>query len=228
MHNKRCAVGKSPKQPPRLDDPVTGTYRYHLARQAAVAGNVDGINTHMRAALTAAPDQPRYQWWQSAQAAKRFDTATLAKTLPASFRSMIDSPIGRGPFVIAAHQTILLATALFWTILVGAVYLGWWRNIAHDFSATLLKNPKHTPRLLLPAMLPLLALAFKPGWLGLLAVLSVPLLIHRQSSDPPRKPLHNPSRPPDLRGSPVARGSTRVARDTAVRPVSASSKAADR
>jgi len=170
-------VSKSPKQPPRLDDPVTGTYRYHLARQAAVAGNVDGINTHMRAALTASPDQPRYQWWQSAQAAKRFDTATLAKALPASFRSMIDSPIGRGPFVIAAHQTILLATALFWTVLVGTVYLGWWRNIAHDFSATLLKNPKHTPRLLLPALLPLLVLAFKPGWLGLLAVLSVPLLI---------------------------------------------------
>ena len=87
-------VGKSPKQPPRLDDPVTGTYRYHLARQAAVAGNVDGINTHMRAALTASPDQPRYQWWQSAQAAKRLDTATLAKALPASFRSMIDSPVG--------------------------------------------------------------------------------------------------------------------------------------
>lgn len=170
-------VGKSPQQPPRLDDPVSGTYRYHLARQAALAGNIDGVNNHMKAALTAAPDQPRYQWWQSAQAAKRFDTATLAKALPATFRSMIDSPMGRGPFVIAAHQTALLATTLFWTVLVGALYLGWWRNLAHDFSATLLKNPKHTPRLVLPALLPLLVLAFKPGWLGLLAVLSAPLLI---------------------------------------------------
>lgn len=170
-------VTKSPKQPPRLDDPVAGTYRYHLARQAALAGSADGINEHMRAALQASPDQPRYQWWQSAQAVKRFDTATLAKSLPATVRSVINSPVGRGPFVIAAHQAILIATALFWTVLVAALYLGWWRNIAHDFSALLLKNPKHTPRLVMPLLLPLVVFGFKPGWLGLLAALSVPLLI---------------------------------------------------
>ncbi len=170
-------VSRSPKHPPRLDDPVAGTYRYHLARQAAIAGNVGGLNTNMKAALEASPDHPRYQWWQSVQAVRRFDTATLAKALPASFRSMIASPVGRGPFVIAAHQTALLATVFFWSVLVISLYLGWWRNIAHDIGALVLKNPRHTPRVILPLLLPLLVLGFKPGWLGLLAVLSVPLLI---------------------------------------------------
>ncbi len=176
-------IGESPDQPPRLDDPLAGTYRYHLARQAAVAGNAGGINTNMKAALQAAPDQARYQWWQSVQAVKRLDTATLAKALPASFRSMLASPVGRGPFVIAAHQTILLATAVFWAVLVVALYLGLWRNIAHDTGAMLLKDPRHTARVVLPALLPLLILAFKPGWLGLLAVLSVPLLIQSRSRE---------------------------------------------
>ncbi len=170
-------ISRSPKQPPRLDDPVAGTYRYHLARQAAVAGNAGGINANMKAALQAAPDQPRYQWWQSVQAIKSFDTATLTRVLPASFRSMVDSPVGRGPFVIAAHQTALLASAIFWTVLVVALYLGLWRNLAHDAGAMLLKDPRHTPRVILPLLLPLLILAFKPGWLGLLAALSVPLMI---------------------------------------------------
>ncbi len=176
-------ISESPDQPPRLDDPVAGTYRYHLARQAAVAGNAGGINTNMKAALQASPDQARYQWWQSVQAVKRLDTATLAKALPASFRSMLASPVGRGPFVIAAHQTILLATAVFWAVLVLALYLGLWRNIAHDTGAMLLKDPRHTPRVILPILLPLLILAFKPGWLGLLAVLSVPLLIQTRSRE---------------------------------------------
>ena len=170
-------VNEAPDQPPRLDDPLAGNYRYHLARQAAVAGNAGGINTNMKAALQASPDQARYQWWQSVQAVKRFDTATLAKALPASFRSMLASPVGRGPFVIAAHQTLLMATAVFWTVLVVSLYFGLWRNIAHDFGAMLLKDSRHTPRVILPVLLPLLVLAFKPGWLGLLAVLSVPLII---------------------------------------------------
>ena len=123
-------IAKSPKLPPRLDDPVAGTYRYHLARQAAIAGNTGGINVNMKAALQAAPGQPRYQWWQSVQAVKRFDTATLTTVLPGSFRSMINSPVGRGPFLIAAHQTALLLTAIFWTVLLLALYLSLWRNLA--------------------------------------------------------------------------------------------------
>jgi len=170
-------ISKAPEQPPRLDDPVAGTYRYHLARQAAIAGNIGSVNTNMKAALQASPDQPRYQWWQSVQAIKRFDTATLTNVLPASFRAMINSPVGRGPFVIAAHQSALLATAIFWTVLVFALYLGLWRNLAHDVGALLLKNPHHTPHVVLPLLLPLLVLGFKPGWLGFLAALSVPLLI---------------------------------------------------
>ncbi|MCB1888040.1 MAG: tetratricopeptide repeat protein [Rhodocyclaceae bacterium] len=170
-------LARSPKQPPRLDDPVAGSYRYHLARQAAVASNAPGINMNMKAAIQAAPDQPRYQWWQSVQAVKRLDTATLGQMLPASFRSMIDSPVGRGPFVIAAHQTALLATGFFWTVLVVALYLGWWRNIAHDIAAMLLKNPRHVPRVVLPLLLPLVVAGLRPGWFGFLAIISVPLLI---------------------------------------------------
>jgi len=170
-------VQKSPHQPPRLDDPVVGRFRYHLARQAAIAGNTSALNSNMKAALQAAPDHTRYQWWQSVQAVKRLDTATLAKTLPGSFRSMMASPVERGPFVIAAHQSALLLSVFFWTALVFALYLGRWRNIAHDIGAMVLKNPSHTPRIILPLLLPIAILAFKPGWLGFLALMSIPLMI---------------------------------------------------
>jgi hypothetical protein len=170
-------VSRTPKQPPRIDDPLAGSYRYHLARQAAVAANAAAINTNMQAAIQAAPHHPRYQWWQSVQAIKRFDTATLSRVLPGSFRAMVDSPVGRGPFVIAAHQGALLATAFFWTVLVVALYLSWWRNIAHDVGAMFLANPRHRPRAVLPLLVPLLIAAFRPGWLGFLAIMSVPLLI---------------------------------------------------
>lgn len=170
-------VARSPKQPPRLDDPVAGSYRYHLARQAAISGNTAGINANMKAALQAAPGQPRYQWCQSVQAVKGLDTATLTTVLPGSFRAMIASPVGRGPFVVAAHQTALLLTTIFWSVLLLALYLGLWRNLAHDAGAVLLKDPRHAPRVVLPLLLPLLVLAFKPGWLGFLAVLSVPVMI---------------------------------------------------
>ena len=175
-------MAKAPNRPPRLDDPMAGSYRYHLARQAAVAGNSSGINTNMKVALQAAPNQARYQWWQSVQAVKRFDTATLAKALPASFRSMINSPVKRGPFVIAAHQTLLIATVFFWSVLVIALYLGWWRNIAHDIGAMLLKDPRHTPRLVLPLLLLAVVLGFKPGWLGFLALVSIPLMIQTRGN----------------------------------------------
>ncbi len=131
----------------------------------------------MNAALAAAPAHARYQWWRSVQAVKGLDTATLSRFFPSAVRTLWSSPLERGPFVIAAHQAALLATACFWTVLVAALYLGWWRNIAHDLAAMILKDPRHRPRRWLPVLVPLALLAFKPGWLGFLSVLSAPLLI---------------------------------------------------
>lgn len=170
-------VGRVAKAPPRLDDPLGAAWNYRLARQAALAGNTPDMTTNMAAALEAAPGHPRYQWWSLTQSVRAADTATLAKVLPASVRTLVESPVARGPFVIALHQGLLLATALFWTVLVAALWLGRWRLLAHDLSALLLKDRHHRPRLLLPLLLIALALALRPGWLGLLALLSVPVLV---------------------------------------------------
>ena len=164
------------KAPPRLDDPLGAAWNYRLARQAALAGNGAGVSAGMTAALEAAPDHPRYQWWSLTQSVRAADTATLARVLPASVRTLADSPTARGPFVIAVHQALVLATAFFWTVLVAALWLGRWRLLAHDLSALLLKDRHHRPRLLLPLALLALFLLLRPGWLGLLALASVPVL----------------------------------------------------
>jgi tetratricopeptide (TPR) repeat protein len=169
---------RSPKRPPRLDDPMAGAYRYHLARQAALSGNPAGVDENLTAALDAAPDHPRYQWWRSVQALKSMDTATLFKVLPSSVRSLMASPVGRGHFIVAWHQGAVLLNGFFWTVLVSGLYLAWWRKMAHDMGATLLKDPKHSPRFLLPILLPLVLILFKPGWFGFLSVMSIPLVVH--------------------------------------------------
>jgi tetratricopeptide (TPR) repeat protein len=173
----QAQTGRLAKQPPRLDDPLRAAYSYRLARQAALAGNAGGVSANMAAALESAPGHPRYQWWSLTQSVRALDTATLAKVLPTSVRTLVDSPVARGPFVIAAHQAVLLATTIFWTVLVAALWLGRWRLLAHDLSALLLKDRQHRPRLVLPLLALLLTIALRPGWLGLLALLSVPVLV---------------------------------------------------
>lgn len=165
------------KAPPRLDDPLGAAWNYRLARQAALAGNGAGVTAGMAAALEAAPEHPRYQLWSLAQSVRAADTATLAKVLPASVRTLVDSPTARGPFVVAVHQALVLATALFWTVLVAALWLGRWRLLTHDLSALLLKDRQHRLRLLLPALLLFGFLLLRPGWLGLLALASIPVLV---------------------------------------------------
>ena len=169
---------RAPNRPPRLDDPLAGAYRFHLARQAALSDNPAGVSENLAAAIEAAPGHPRYQWWQSVQAFKSLDTATLFKVLPTSIRSLLNSPVGRGHFIIAWHQGAILLNGFFWTVLVSALYLAWWRKMAHDMGATILKDPKHRPRFLLPAILPVILILFKPGWFGFLAVMSIPLIVH--------------------------------------------------
>lgn len=176
MAGSQTQASRITKAPPRLDDPLGAAWNYRLARQAALAGNGTGVSTGMAAALEAAPDHPRYQWWSLTQSVRAADTATLAKVLPASVRTLADSPTARGPFVIAVHQALVLATAFFWTVLVAALWLGRGRLLAHDLSALVLKDRHHRPRLLLPILLLLGFLLLRPGWLGLLALASVPVL----------------------------------------------------
>ena len=169
---------RSPKIPPRIDDPLAGAWRYHLARQAAMSDNPAGVTENLAAAIEASPGHPRYQWWQSVQAIKSLDTATLFRVLPTSVRALMNSPVGRGHFIVAWHQGATLLNGLFWTVLVSGLYLAWWRKMAHDMGATILKDPKHRPRFLLPFLIPAVLLLFKPGWFGFLAIMSIPLLVH--------------------------------------------------
>jgi tetratricopeptide (TPR) repeat protein len=169
---------RSPKMPPRLDDPLAGAWRFHLARQAAMSDNPAGVAKNLAAAIEASPGHPRYQWWQSVQAIKSMDTATLFRVLPTSVRALLNSPVGRGHFIVALHQGVTLLNGFFWMVLVSGLYLAWWRTMAHDMGATILKDPKHQPRFLLPFLLPAVLLLFKPGLFGFLAIMSIPLLVH--------------------------------------------------
>ena len=169
---------KTPRVPPRLDDPLAGAWRFHLARQAAMTDNPAEVTENLAAAIKASPENPRYQWWRSMQAIKSLDTATLVKVLPHSVRALLKSPVGRGHFLVAWHQGALLMNGFFWTVLVSGLYLAWWRKMAHDMGATILKDPKHQPRFLLPFLMPLVLVLFKPGWMGFLAIMSIPLFVH--------------------------------------------------
>jgi tetratricopeptide (TPR) repeat protein len=170
-------TARAPKLPPRLDDPMAGAWRYHLARQAEMTGNPEDVAEHLAAALQASPNQPRYLWWQTVKAAESLDAPTFVKVLPVAVKSLIDYPVDRGHFIVVAHQAAILLNGIFWSLLVAGLYLAWWRNLAHDMGATVLSDPRHHPRLLLPLILPLVLLAFKPGVFGFLAMLSMPLLI---------------------------------------------------
>lgn len=167
----------SPDRPPRLDDPLAGAWRFHQARQAAISGNAAGVNENLAAAVQADPGQPRYEAWRSVQALKGFDAVTLAKVLPTSFRALMASPVGRGHFLIAGHQLAVLLVASFWAVFTAALYLALWRPLAHDLAGLILKNPRHRPYAVLPLLLPLILLPFKPGLFGFLAALSMPLLV---------------------------------------------------
>jgi tetratricopeptide (TPR) repeat protein len=170
-------LDRTPDKTPRLDDPMAGAWRFHLARQAASAGNLGLASQNLKQAVKAAPAHSRYSWWQTTQAVKGLDTATLFQVLPASVRTVIDSPVSRGQALVRVHQAGLLATGIFWSLLVAALYLGWWPHLAHDLGALFVKDRRHTLRRKLPLLLPLALLLLRPGWLGFLGLMSVPLLI---------------------------------------------------
>lgn len=173
---------RTPNQPPRLDDPMAGSWNYHLARQAAGQGDQEKAKKHVAAARKAAPYQPHYQWWQAGQALRRLDTPTLSESIPAIWGTLTRSSMARGRLAVMAHQTLILTTGWFWMVLVVGLYLSRWRHIAHDMGAMIFKNPSHPLRPWLPLVLPLIFILVRPGWFGFLALMSVPLLIQTRGA----------------------------------------------
>lgn len=175
-------LARTPEQPPRLTDPMAGSWHFHLARQAAAAGDQATANKEIAAARQADPTKANYQWWQAAQAFHQVHTPTLTQVIPDALRTLASSTLARARLAVQVHQVLLLATGWFWTVLVAGLYFARWRHIAHDLGAMIFKNPRHPLRSWLPLLLPLVFLAVKPGWFGFLALMSVPLLIQTRSS----------------------------------------------
>ena len=174
-------LARTPNQPPRLDDPMAGSWYFHLARQAADQGNVQQAKKQAAAAREADPAKAHYQWWQASLSLRTLDTPTLANTVPDIFRTLLASSLARGRLAVKAHQMLIMVTGWFWMALVVSLYLSRWKYLAHDLGAMIFKNPRHPQRAWLPLMLPLVFLALRPGWYGFLAFMSVPLLIQTRS-----------------------------------------------
>ena len=168
---------QTPNRPPRLDDPLAGAWRFHRARRAAAAGDPIAATENLKAALNAAPGRVDYRWWQTLQAARSLDTATLMRAVPRSLRAVLNAPLSRYRFLATAHQAALLLVGIFWTVFTLAMLAANWRFLAHDLSARLFRDRRHLARGGLPFLLPLVLVGINPGWFGFLAALSLPLLV---------------------------------------------------
>ncbi len=168
---------RSTGRPPRLDDPLAAQLHYRQARRAALAGDTQMVGQNLAAALDASSSQPDIFLWQGLHAFKSLDTGTFFRSWPAFVLALARSPLDQGRLLISLQQAGILATALFWSLLLAALYLANWRYLAHDWTALLLRNRSHRSLMWLPLILPLVLLAFLPGWLGFLAVASIPLVI---------------------------------------------------
>ncbi len=168
---------RQPQKPPRLKHPLIGEWYFQEARLAAARKGQSSAKENLKQALAIDPDNPRFQWWQASQALKTLDSPTLIAILPKIANTLLESPVARGQLVVRSHQAAVLLTAWFWTLLVIAIFLGWWQSLAHDLGAMIFKDRSHRLRLWLPLIIPLAFVALRPGWLGFLALMSVPLLI---------------------------------------------------
>jgi tetratricopeptide (TPR) repeat protein len=168
---------KQPRKPPRLKHPLIGEWHFQEARLAASRNDQDSAKENLKQALAIDPDNPRFQWWQFSRALQAVDSPTLIAALPKIVGTLLESPVARGRLAVRAHQAALLWITWFWTVLAITVYLGLWQNLAHDLGAMIFKDRSHRLRMWLPLVIPLAFLAFRPGWLGFLALMSVPLLI---------------------------------------------------
>ena len=166
-----------PSVPPRLDDPDTGDRLFRTARHAAAAGEADAAERSIRGALAARPGDSRLPLWQVMRGLRERDAGAVVWHLPGALRAVLEDPLATPRLALQAHQGAVLLVAVFWTVLVAAGLLAWWRSLAHDLSAFLYRDPSHRLRLATPLLVLALVLLLRPGWLGGLAVLSVPLLL---------------------------------------------------
>ena len=166
----------TPQTPPRMDDPAAAAWHFHMADLAETDQDVSAVKEHLKAALQADPQEPRYILWQMKLALMNADLVTTSHALPDYIKALLASPLAANRLLLQSHQAALLIIAIFWTVLVAALTLVWWRHLAHDLTALLLKDYRHTARVFLPLILPVAFMLLKPGWLGFLAFMSIPLL----------------------------------------------------
>ncbi len=168
---------RAPRKPTRLDDPLEAQAHYNQARLAAQAGDPMAANLNLQAALEASASQPNIILWQGSHALQSLDAGTFFRTMPNFVRAMAHAPVARGRLLVKLQQMGVLLTAIFWSVFLIALYIANWRYLAHDWTAMLLRNRSHPSVSIFPIMLPLVLLAFWPGWLGYLAMASFPLMI---------------------------------------------------
>jgi tetratricopeptide (TPR) repeat protein len=167
----------APTRPPRLEDPLDGAYQYHLARSALLGGDASLAAEKIAAATQADPAQPQYRWWQLSLALARWDPIGLICLLPGAVRSGLAHPTSRLRWLLMGQQALLLYIAILWTLLALAYLFSHWSDVAHDLAGLLFRSRRHRLRGWLPWLLPLSALIWRPGWLGALALISIPLYL---------------------------------------------------
>jgi tetratricopeptide (TPR) repeat protein len=166
----------APAVPPRLDDPAAGEQLFRRARLAAGAGP-DAVSGLMDAAVAARPADSRLPLWLVMESLRAHDLGAVVWHLPTAWRAVLADPLAAPRLAAQGHQAGLLGLAVLWTVLVAAGYAAWWRPLAHDLGALMFRDPDHRLRPALPLLLLAVAILLRPGWLGGLAVLSIPLLL---------------------------------------------------
>ncbi|MFH1843147.1 MAG: tetratricopeptide repeat protein [bacterium] len=167
----------APRRPPRLANPVDGAYQFHLAQKALASGNYELAHQKASSAASAYPGQSQYHWWQSMLNLRRLDPPNLLIALPDAVRASLADPLVRKRSLLLGHQASILYIALLWSLLVLAYLFWFWRQICHALVGFLFRERRHRLRSWLGLMLPLAVVLLRPGWIGGLALLSVPLFL---------------------------------------------------
>jgi len=166
-----------PDSPPRLDDPLAGASRFVEARAAARDGEIAVAQRLVNEAVNSGASPARYRWWQTEQALRNADLGAFIWTLPKAVVATWREPMAGPRLLVLAHQGGLVAVGLFWSLLVVTYLAVYWRFLAHDLANLLLRHHRRGYRAWTPWLVVLAVVLVRPGWLGGLALLSVPLVI---------------------------------------------------